>query len=40
MTENVVKNLPERTFEQNKENFFVTTGAYTKPTERSNQNIK
>ena len=40
MTENVVKNLPERTFEQNKENFFVTTGAYTKPTERSNQNVK
>ena len=40
MTENVVKNLPERTFEQNKENFFVTTGAYTKPTERGNQNIK
>ena len=25
---------------QNKENFFVPTGAYTKPTERSNQNIK
>jgi len=40
MTENVVKNLPERTFEQNKENFFVTTGAYNKPTERGNQNIK
>tara|TARA_B100001778_G_C18605136_1_gene639372 strand:- start:3946 stop:5910 length:1965 start_codon:yes stop_codon:yes gene_type:complete len=40
MTENVVKNLPERTFEQNKENFFVTTGAYSKPTERGNQNIK
>ena len=40
MPENVAKNLPERTFEKNKENFFVTTGAYTKPTERSNQNIK
>ena len=40
MSENVAKNLPERTFEKNKENFFVTTGAYTKPTERSNQNIK
>ena len=40
MPENVVKNLPERTFEQNKENLFVTMGAYTKPTERSNQNIK
>ena len=40
MTENVVKNLPQRTFEQNKENFFVTTGAYNKPTERGNQNIK
>jgi len=40
MTENVVKNLPERTFEQNKENFFVTTGAYSKPAERGNQNIK
>jgi hypothetical protein len=40
MNENLVKNLPERTFEQNKENFFVTTGAQTKHTERSVQNIK
>jgi hypothetical protein len=40
MPENVAKNLPERTFQTNKENFFVTTGAYIKPTERSNQNIK
>lgn len=40
MPQTIAKNLPEKTFTQNKENFFVTTGAYIKPTERSNQNIK
>ena len=40
MPENVAKNLPERSFQTTKDNLFVTTGAYSKPTERSNQNIK
>ena len=39
MQNKIDKNLPERTFEQGKENFFVTGGAITKPTVRSNQNI-
>jgi len=40
MPENLAKNLPERTFLRTEENFFVTTGANIKPTERSIQNLK
>lgn len=39
MDENVSKHTPERVFERNKDNWFTTTGAVTKQTERSIQNI-